>query len=92
MRSTLVRLSRGASAWPSCLGSPRCEAQNYPSRVVRIVVPFAAGAPDSVGRILAQQLQTQMGQSVVVENRPAANGVIGTDSVAKAAARRPHAA
>ena len=66
-------------------GTDGAHAQTYPNRVVRIVVPFAAGAPDSVARILAQQLQTQLGQSVVVENRPAANGVIGTDSVAKAA-------
>lgn len=70
---------------PLWLGADRADAQTYPNRVVRIVVPFAAGAPDSVARILAQQLQTQLGQSVVVENRPAANGVIGTDSVAKAA-------
>jgi tripartite-type tricarboxylate transporter receptor subunit TctC len=59
-------------------------AQPYPDRVVHIVVPFAAGAPDSVARILAQQLQAQIGQSVVVENRPAANGTVGTDAVAKA--------
>jgi len=51
---------------------------------VHVVVPFAAGAPDSVARILAQQLQSQMRQSFVVENRPAANGTIATDSVAKA--------
>jgi tripartite-type tricarboxylate transporter receptor subunit TctC len=58
--------------------------QAYPGRVVRIVVPFAAGAPDSVARILAQQLQAQLGQSVIVENRPAANGTVGTEAVAKA--------
>jgi tripartite-type tricarboxylate transporter receptor subunit TctC len=51
---------------------------------VHLVVPFAAGAPDSVARILAQQLQAQMRQSFVVENRPAANGTIATDFVAKA--------
>jgi tripartite-type tricarboxylate transporter receptor subunit TctC len=66
------------------LGYEEAGAQTYPSRTVRIVVPFAAGAPDTVARVLAQQLQIQLGQSVVVENRPAANGVIGTDSVAKA--------
>ena len=84
MRPTLIRLVAllGVVLMP---GLAAGQAQNYPNRVVRIVVPFAAGAPDSVARILAQQLQTQMGQSVVVENRPAANGVIGTDSVAKAA-------
>ena len=59
-------------------------AQQYPDRAVHIVVPFAAGAPDSVARIIAAQLQIQMKQSFVVENRPAANGTVGTDSVAKA--------
>jgi len=61
-------------------------AQPYPNRVVHIIVPFAAGAPDSVARILAQQLQAQIGQSIVVENRPAANGTVGTEAVAKATA------
>jgi tripartite-type tricarboxylate transporter receptor subunit TctC len=58
-------------------------AQSYPSRVVTIVVPFAAGAPDSVARIMAKQLQFQLGKSVIVENRPAANGTIATEAVAK---------
>src|SRR5258708_19360852 len=57
---------------------------SYPSRVIHFVVPFAAGAPDSVARIMAQQLQSQMGQSVIVENRPAANGTIPTETVARA--------
>jgi tripartite-type tricarboxylate transporter receptor subunit TctC len=83
MTNRLIALLCAAPAL--LLGGWSADAQTYPSRVVRIVVPFAAGAPDSVARILAQQLQTQLGQSVVVENRPAANGVIGTDSVVKAA-------
>jgi tripartite-type tricarboxylate transporter receptor subunit TctC len=61
----------------------RAGAHQYPDHPVRIVVPFAAGAPDSVARIIAQQLQIQTKQSFVVENRPAANGTVGTDSVAK---------
>ena len=59
-------------------------AQTYPSRTITVVVPFAAGAPDSVARVMARQLQSQLGQSVIVENRPAANGTIATDAVAKA--------
>ena len=58
---------------------------SYPSRIIHFVVPFAAGAPDSVARIMAQQLQSQMGQSAIVENRPAANGTIATEAVARAA-------
>jgi len=59
----------------------------WPPKLVRIVVPFAAGStPDMVGRVLADQLQAQHpGTSFVIENKPGASGNIGTDAVAKAA-------
>jgi len=58
----------------------------YPNRAVKLVVPFPpAGATDIVGRIVAQKLGEQMGQSVVVENKPGAGGSIGSDLVAKSA-------
>ncbi len=61
------------------------QAQTWPTKTVRIIVPFGPGAPDSVGRIIAQPLAQQLGQSFVVDNRPGANGLIGTEMVAKAA-------
>jgi tripartite-type tricarboxylate transporter receptor subunit TctC len=64
---------------------PAVGAQSYPGRTTTIVVPFAAGAPDSVARVMAKGLQAQTGQSVIVENRPAANGTVATEAVAKAA-------
>jgi tripartite-type tricarboxylate transporter receptor subunit TctC len=61
-------------------------AQNYPKGVVRWIVPFPPGGPtDVVGRIVAQQLQELWGQPVVVENKPGAGTMIGTDAVAKSA-------
>src|SRR5688572_28927670 len=59
--------------------------QTYPNRAVRIVVPAGTGGPDIVARVVAAELQTQLSQPFVVENRPGANGIVGTDVVAKSA-------
>ena len=59
-------------------------AQGYPERPVRMIVPYSAGgATDIVMRIVAQKLPEFLGQQVVIDNRPGAGGLIGTDTVAK---------
>ena len=59
-------------------------AQSYPSRPIRLVLPFAAGGlVDVPGRIIAQKLSEALGQPVVVENRAGAGSTIGADNVAK---------
>ncbi|HTE15813.1 MAG TPA: tripartite tricarboxylate transporter substrate binding protein, partial [Burkholderiales bacterium] len=65
--------------------SPVSQAQNYPVKAVRLVVPFApGGGTDLVARTLAQRLTEALGHTFVVENRGGAGGVIGADMVAKA--------
>lgn len=66
------------------LFSSTAPAEEYPSRTVKIVVPFAAGGPaDIYARFLAQRLQGALGQAFMVDNRPGAGSLIGTDIVAK---------
>src|SRR5262245_63712110 len=70
-----------ALSWPGA-----ALAQDYPSRPVKIIVPFGAGGPaDVYARVLAQHLTDALKQPFVVENRPGAGAVIGTDAVAKSA-------
>jgi tripartite-type tricarboxylate transporter receptor subunit TctC len=61
-------------------------AQPYPNKPIRAVVPFAAGsATDQIGRAFAEKMSQLLGQQVVIDNKPGANGMIGADAVAKAA-------
>ena len=71
----------------TALGAVRAQAQqDYPTRTVKLVVPFAAGGPaDVYARVLAQRMQEALGQAFVVEDRPGAGSIIGTDAVAKSA-------
>ena len=75
-------------AWLSALllATMGAQAQTYPARPVKMVVPFSAGGPaDNYARFLAQRLQDILGQNFVVDNKPGAGSVIGTDLAAKAA-------
>ena len=62
-------------------------AQSYPSKPIRAVVPFAAGsATDQIGRAFSEKMSQLLGQQIVIDNKPGANGMIGADAVAKAPA------
>ena len=83
-RRTFLHLAAGAAALPAL--SRIAWAQTYPSRPVRIVVPFPAGqATDTVARLMGQSLSERLGQPFVIENRTGAGGNIATESVVRAA-------
>src|SRR5258708_3490417 len=79
-----IRLLIGV-ALGCCVAS--VEAQSYPARPVRVVVPFSPGGPnDIIARLIGQRLAEALGQQIVIDNRPGGGGNIGTDAVAKAPA------
>ena len=82
----LLRVAQlAAFAVAAAIISPGAKAQDYPNKPVKIIVPFGAGGPaDVYARVIAQHLGDALKQSFVVENRPGAGAVIGTDAVAKA--------
>ena len=68
-------------------GQAQAQAQAWPSKPIRIIVGFPAGSStDSVARVLAEHLRAKLGQTVIVENKPGANGVLGVTEVARAPA------
>jgi len=85
-----VLLSAGTFALAAVLAAPAAQAQGtsaYPTKTIRLVVPYApGGSTDILGRLLAQKMGESMQISVVVDNKPGANGTIGCDQVAKAPA------
>jgi tripartite-type tricarboxylate transporter receptor subunit TctC len=87
MRRTVLRSLLAAFGLAGALLSTTAFAQAYPSRPVKIIVPFATGGPaDNYARFIAQRLTETLGQSFVVDNKPGAGSVIGTDVAAKSPA------
>ena len=84
IHSVTRRLALGLFAGAALLATPAA-AQTYPSRVVKMVVPYPAGGPtDVIARIVAEELGRDLGQNVMVENLAGASGAVGTRTVAKA--------
>jgi len=82
--AAMSRSTFAMAAFALLLFATAPSAQNYPTGPVRIVVPFpAGGGVDSIGRMMAQKLSEALGKSFVVENRGGANGMIGSEVVAK---------
>ncbi len=83
----MKRLHRSVLLLATCaLCAVGASAQPYPNRPIRLIVADAAGgAPDQLGRLVAQKLSDSLGQQVVVDNRPGAGGVLGADLAAKSA-------
>jgi tripartite-type tricarboxylate transporter receptor subunit TctC len=80
----LYRLGLALALAGLLTGSSPAQAQDYPNRPLRLVVAFTAGGTtDFVARLLADKMKSFLGQSVIVENRPGANGAIGAEFVAK---------
>ena len=85
-RRNLLSAAAGAVALPAALTPWHAYAQAWPTRAVRIIVPFApGGSTDILARFLAQRLQETMQSSFVIDNRPGAGGTVGADAAAKAA-------
>ena len=85
-RRSLVLLTTGL-LWAGLWGSALAQAQTYPSKPIRLVVPFpAGGATDIFARTLSQKLAEKIGTSIVVDNKPGAGGTLGSDLVAKSVA------
>jgi len=82
-RRKFLHLAAAAAALPVVSGIAL--AQTYPTRPVRVIVPFgSAGATDIVARLIGQWLSERLGQPFVIENRPGAGGNLGTEAVVRA--------
>src|SRR3954452_15267544 len=83
MKMSVTRLACAAALL--ALSVSAATAQSYPARQITLVVPFAPGGPaDFLGRLMGQKMGEDLGQQIVVDNRPGANTIIGAQAVAKA--------
>jgi tripartite-type tricarboxylate transporter receptor subunit TctC len=83
-RRQFLRLATSAAALT--VVSQIASAQTYPARPITVVVPFAAGGPnDTLARLLAERMRVSLGQPIIIENLPGANGSVGVGRVARAA-------
>ncbi len=80
-----IFLRSGVAVFAAIAAFAACAQERYPARPIRILIPFpAGGVADTIGRTLGEQLNAQMGQPVVIDNRPGAGGRIAADLTAKA--------
>jgi len=85
MQRITRRLALASAAAAALLAAGAAQAQAWPSKPIRAIVPFAAGsATDQIGRAFAEKMAATLGQPIVIENKPGANGMLGADIVAKA--------
>src|SRR5438128_2800280 len=83
MKTQVQRVARAAALLAAFASAAL--AQGYPTRQITLVVPFAPGGPaDFLGRLIGQKVSEDLGQQIVVDNRPGANTIIGAQAVAKA--------
>ena len=85
-KAKISQIARGLAgmALAACIMAVPASAQTWPTRPIHLIVPFAAGgANDIVARLIQPDLERALGQPVIIENKPAASGTVGTDQVAK---------
>jgi tripartite-type tricarboxylate transporter receptor subunit TctC len=86
-RSLFIGLASLVLAASAALGPSAAQAQGYPSRPIRLVVPYGVGGPsDIVARVIANEMDKSLGQTVVVDNKPGAGSMLGTEQVVRAPA------
>jgi tripartite-type tricarboxylate transporter receptor subunit TctC len=84
MMKSFVRAASAIAILAACAGG--AQAQTWPNKPIRMVVPYTPGGyTDLMARLVSEKMATALGQAIVIENKPGANAVIGTDTVAKAA-------